>query len=107
MIFELRHYTAVPGRGDALLRRFTDHTFSIFAGLNFTLRDFWRETGRPDHLWYILEWRDDEDLLAGWQRLRDDPAWKEVKVASEADGPLVASIDSILLERIPASASGP
>lgn len=101
MIFELRHYTAVDGKGEALRQRFTEHAFAAFAAVDFVLRDFWQETERSGHFWYILEWSDVAARQQGWQRLREDPAWRAIKVASEADGPLIASIDSILLERLP------
>lgn len=99
MLFELRHYAAAPGRGEALRRRFTDHTFSIFQASGFILKDFWQETARPGHFWYLLEWRDEAERRDGWKRLRENAAWQEIKAASEANGPLIASIESTLLER--------
>jgi hypothetical protein len=44
MIYELRHYVVVPGKGEAVLNRFKNHTFKIFDRRGFKVHDFWAES---------------------------------------------------------------
>ena len=42
--FELRTYTATPGKIDALHARFRDHTLKLFEKHHMTVIGFWRPT---------------------------------------------------------------
>jgi hypothetical protein len=41
-VFELRTYTAKPGKIDALHARFRDHTVKLFEKHHMTVIGFWR-----------------------------------------------------------------
>jgi heme-degrading monooxygenase HmoA len=78
MIYELRHYVVVPGKGEAVLNRFKNHTFKIFERRGFKVHDFWLEANGSGHLWYVLEWQSAEQMESEWinsaprsTRLRD------------------------------------
>ena len=43
-VFELRTYTATPGKIDALHARFRDHTLKLFEKHHTTVVGFWRPT---------------------------------------------------------------
>ena len=43
-VFELRTYTAKPGKIDALHARFRDHTFKLFEKHHMTVIGFWKPT---------------------------------------------------------------
>ena len=75
MIYELRHYVVVPGKGEAVLNRFKNHTFKIFERRGFKVHDFWLEANGSGHLWYVLEWQSAEQMaqpdwnLLGFRRV--------------------------------------
>jgi NIPSNAP len=100
MIFELRHYVIVPGKGEAILNRFKNHTFKIFDRLGFKVRDFWVEANGSGHLWYVLEWQSVEQMESAWSKFRDDGEWLSVKAESEKDGQIVEKINVILLRSL-------
>jgi hypothetical protein len=100
VIYELREYTTVPGRMPALVRRFNDHTLRLFAehGMEVVFMSL-TEVGddTENQLVYVLRFDSTDDLAAKWEAFRADPAWQQAKAASEADGPIVAKIDSRVL----------
>jgi hypothetical protein len=100
MIYELRHYLIVPGKGEAILNRFKDHTLKIFDRLGFKVCDFWVEANDSGNLWYVLEWQSAEQMESAWTKFRSDQEWKSVKAESEKDGPLVEKIDATILKRL-------
>ena len=95
MIYEIREYTTVPGRMPALVRRFKDHTFEIFARLGMTMT-FMSLTELGDdstnELVYVMEFDSYDDMSTKWAAFRADPEWRAAREASEADGPIVAKI---------------
>jgi hypothetical protein len=100
MIYELRHYLILPGRGDAILNRFKNHTFKIFDRFGFKIHDFWVEANGSGHLWYVVEWQSTEEMESGWKNFRIDQEWLSVKAESEKDGPIVDKIDVTILKRL-------
>jgi hypothetical protein len=99
MIYELRVYTAVPGRMPALLARFKDHTTSIWQKHGISAIGFWTTLiGHSNaELTYILSWNSLADREAKWTAFQSDPEWLRVREGSEKDGPLVASINNQIL----------
>jgi hypothetical protein len=98
--FELRTYTATPGKIDALHARFRDHTVKLFEKHHMTLVGFWRPTDEQQakrQLVYLLAFPSQEAATRSWKDFQADPEWKAVKAASEKDGPIVEKIDSIFL----------
>jgi hypothetical protein len=96
MTFELRTYTAVPGKLDALLTRFRDHTVRLFADHGILSVGYWVPVEIPDQLIYIV--RHEGDPKQNWREFQADPAWIEAKAASVVDGEIVAGIASVFLE---------
>jgi hypothetical protein len=96
MTYELRTYTASPGKMDALMRRFRDSTIDLFIEHNMKSLGYWTPVGSPDVLVYLLE--HDGDPTANWKAFGTDQRWIDAKSASETDGPLAATIESVLLE---------
>ena len=60
MIYELRIYTAHPGKMGALQARFRDHTTALFEKHGLKNIGYWTNAigGRSDELWYILAYKD-------------------------------------------------
>lgn len=104
MIYEIREYTTVPGRMPALVKRFRDHTFGLFAKHGMEV-DFMALTelgaNSNNELVYVMKFDSYEDMARKWAAFMTDPEWVEVRKASEVDGPIVASIGRRVLNAKP------
>ncbi len=99
-VFELRTYTAAPGKIDALHARFRDHTIQLFEKHHMTVIGFWRPSDAEQakrELVYLLACPSQEAAAKSWKDFQADPAWTAVKGASEKDGTLVERIESVYL----------
>src|SRR6266478_8925412 len=99
-VFELRTYTAKPGKIDELHARFRDHTLKLFEKQHMTVIGFWKPTDAEQakqKLVYLLEFLSQEAAVKSWKDFQADPEWKAVKETSEKDGALVEKIDSVYL----------
>ena len=56
-------------------------------------------TDGKGELWYVVEWPDEATMKAAWDDFRANPEWIATKKATEADGPLVASLQNMTLRR--------
>src|SRR2546421_10171286 len=100
-VFELRTYTAKPGKIDELHARFRDHTLKLFEKHHMTVVGFWRPTDEQQakrQLVYLLAFPSQEAAAKSWKDFQADPGWKAVKEISEKDGPLAEKIDSVFLK---------
>lgn len=99
--FELRTYTASPGKLDALNTRFRNHTLALFKKHGMEVVGFWvptdKEAGAGDKLIYLLAHKSRAAAEASWKAFRADPAWVAAKSASEVDGVLAAKVESVFL----------
>ena len=100
-VFELRTYTASPGKLDALNARFRDHTIALFKKHGMEVVGFWepidKEAGAGEKLIYLLAHPSREAAQANWKAFREDPEWVKVKAESEAGGVLTSKIESVYL----------
>jgi hypothetical protein len=97
-LFELRIYTAHPGKLDALNARFRDHTVRLFEKHGMTNLGYWVPTPNPDNkLYYVLAHKDRAARNASFKSFVADPEWKTASAASEKDGKLVAKIEEMFL----------
>jgi hypothetical protein len=100
-VFELRTYTASPGKLGALNARFRDHTIALFKRHGMDVVGFWepldKEAGAGEKLVYILVHQSRAAAEASWKSFRDDPEWVKVKADSEVGGPLTTKIESVFL----------
>jgi hypothetical protein len=100
-VFELRTYTASPGKLEALNARFRDHTNALFVKHGMTLIGYWTPADgdrQKDTLIYILAFPDRAARDRSWKSFQDDPEWKRVKAESEVKGPLTSKIESVILK---------
>lgn len=100
-IFEMRTYTAHPGRLDALNARFRDHTTRIFDRHGMTNVGYWTPQEAPlaeNTLVYILAHDSRDAGQASWDAFRADPEWSQVAEESQRDGRIVESVDVLWLE---------
>ncbi|KAB2641365.1 MAG: NIPSNAP family protein [Verrucomicrobia bacterium] len=97
-LYELRTYHAEPGKLNALLTRFRDHTTKLFANHGMTNIGYWVPVDNKDNLLvYLLAYPDRSARDASWAKFLADPEWKNAAAASEKDGSLVAKIDQLFL----------
>ncbi len=100
--FELRTYVAAPGKLDALLTRFRDHTTTLFEKHGITSIGYWVATdaeGKPtETLIYLLAHASPEAAQDSWAAFREDPDWIAARAASEVDGRLTSSVTSVYLD---------
>ncbi len=99
MIYELRIYTANPGKLAALQARFRDHTRRLFERHGITSVGYWTNVvgGRSDELWYLLAFKDVAHRERAWATFMADPEWQQARAASEVDGPLTHHIENRLM----------
>jgi hypothetical protein len=94
-IYELRIYTAAPGKLAALDARFRDHTLGLFRRHGMTPIGFFHvnppTNGGPDNrLVYIMGYKDKAARDKAWTAFAADPEWKQVYNESEARGELLS-----------------
>jgi hypothetical protein len=100
-VFEVRTYTAEPGKLDALHARFRDHTVQIFNKHGMKSVGYFAPTDEPlskNTLIYILEFPSRDAAKKSWDEFRSDPEWQKVQKESEANGKLVTKVDSVFTE---------
>ena len=98
-LFELRTYHAAPGKLDALLTRFRDHTVELFTKHGMTNVGYWVPVENPDNLLvYLMAYPDKKARDASWKAFLADPDWKKAAAASQVDGKLVEKVDGIFMK---------
>jgi hypothetical protein len=93
-VFELRTYTAPPGKIEALKSRFRDHTNRIFGKHQMRALGYWTPQDTPlssNTLIYVLEHPSREAAKANWAAFVADPEWVKAKAESEKGGLLTAN----------------
>lgn len=96
-VFELRTYTATPGKRDELLARFRDHTMEIFERHGLHDVAYWLPQDDENQLVYLLAFPSRFARNEAWREFDMDPEWRRVFEASRENGPLVQNVESILL----------
>jgi hypothetical protein len=100
-VYELRIYTCHEGKLDALLTRFRDHTCKLFEKHGMGNVGYWvpvdEENGSQTTLIYVLEHQSREAAKESFKAFGADPEWKAAAKASEANGKIVAKIESIFM----------
>ena len=99
-VFELRIYTVLPGRMDAMNARFKNHTNALLTRHHMTLLGFWQPQGEDANkkLYYLVAHKNRKEAEANWKAFVEDPDWKVARDASEQDGKIVEKIDRIWLD---------
>jgi hypothetical protein len=100
MIYELRVYHPMPGKLPALLRRFADHTLTIWDRIGIRPVGFWTTLiGESNQqLTYMLAWVNMAEREKLWSTFAVDAEWIKVAAESEREGPIVQNIANQLLQ---------
>ena len=99
-VFELRTYTAAPGKFDALNKRFRDHTVKLFTKHGMTHVGYWTPADAPlseNTLIYVLAHQSREAAKKSWDAFRNDPEWIKAREESQRDGTLTTKVESVYL----------
>ena len=100
-IFELRTYRSSPGNLQALSDRFRDDTIGFFAEHGIAVTGFWLAPDDADQttgtVVYICEFESREFADAAWEAFRSDERWLSARAASEVNGPLTSSVESMFM----------
>jgi len=100
-VFEIRRYTAEPGKLEALHARFRDHTVQIFKKHGMASVGYFAPQDDPlskDTLIYVLAFPSRDAAKKSWDEFRADPEWQKVQKESEANGKLVTKVESIFAD---------
>ena len=99
MIYELRVYTALPGRLPALLKRFETQTLRIWEKHGIRQAGFWTTVigSSNQELTYLVAWESMGERQTKWTAFQNDPEWHKARDESEADGQIVANVASSFL----------
>jgi uncharacterized protein (DUF1330 family) len=99
--FEIRTYTAAPGKLEELHARFRNHTLKIFKKHGMKVVGFWgptdKEKGSENTLVYVLAFPSREALDKAWKEFREDPEWLKARDDSEKNGKLTVKVESVIL----------
>ncbi|MBI1341042.1 NIPSNAP family protein [bacterium] len=98
-VFELRTYTATPGKLENVHNRFKNHTIDLFTKHGLTSIAYFR----PDQMnpafgnkmTYILSFPSAEARGPAFRAFATDPEWVKVAADSEKDGPILAQPNAI------------
>jgi hypothetical protein len=97
-VFELRIYTAAPGKMELLHKRFREHTLRIFEKHGIKSLGYWTSESEPDRLYYMVAYPDRESreqrLVNG---IAKDPEFLKVVAESEKNGKLTTAVESVIL----------
>ena len=100
-VFEIRTYTASEGKLLDLHARFRNHTLRLFEKHGMSNVGYWSPQDAPlssNTLIYIISHDSREAAKENWDSFRKDPEWVKVQTESEANGKLVAKVDSIFMD---------
>jgi hypothetical protein len=99
--FEMRTYTAAEGKIDDLNARFRNHTNRLFQKHGIELVGYWQPVDEKNQkkpvLVYILAYPSREAREKSWKEFFADPDWQAVAKKSEANGKIVAKVESVYM----------
>jgi hypothetical protein len=100
MLHELRIYHCCPGRLPALLKRFETITLKMWERHGIRQAGFWTVAIGPSNqdLYYLIEWESLAEREKKWNAFASDPEWQAKRAETEKDGPIVESLENMILQ---------
>lgn len=89
MIYDMRIYTAHPGKERAMIDRFCNVVVPIFRRLGVELVSVYETQDDAPKLVYVTRFKDSATRAAAWDAFKLDAEWADAKAASEHNGPLL------------------
>lgn len=106
-VFELRTYTANPGKFEAMKARFEKSILALFKKHHMEVVGFWTPTDAPNSsntLIYILAHESRAAADKNWAAFKEDPEKIKVWAETEKDGPINLKVESVYMTSLPWSA---
>ena len=100
-VFEIRTYYTLPGRLDALHKRFREHTMKLFEKHGMTNVAYWTpqdSPGKDNTLVYVVAHASREAAKKNWAEFIADPEWQKVAEESQKDGKIIEKIESVFVD---------
>jgi hypothetical protein len=100
-VFEIRTYHTLPGRLDALHKRFREHTMKVFEKHGMTNVAYWTFQDSPakeNTLIYVISHASREQAKANWAAFSADPEWQKIAADSQVDGKIVERVESVFVD---------
>ena len=97
-VYELRTYTAIEGRLDALHARFKDHLLGFFQKHGMTNVVYFKPMDAPlsqNTMMYLLSHESREAAATSWSAFQNDAEWK--KISSAGGGAMASKVESVFL----------
>ena len=96
--FEMRTYTVHEGKMPDLIQRFQNHTRTLFTKHGIENVAYFLSEEQPENqLTFIIGYPSASERDIRWNNFANDPEWKAVAAASEANGPLVQKVDQVFM----------
>ena len=102
-VFELRTYTAQPGKFEAMKNRFRESILPLFKKHNLEVVGFWTPSDAPtstNTLIYILAHPSREAAKQNWDAFMADPDRLKVWAETEKDGPINLKVESVYMNSL-------
>ena len=99
-VFELRTYTAHPGKFEAMKARFREHILPLFKKHGLELVGFWTYADLPgseNTLVYVLAHPSRAAAEKNWKAFIADPVRVKAWADTEKDGPINLKVESVYL----------
>lgn len=106
-VYELRTYTTHPGKLDALLARFRNHTTKLFEKHGMRNIGYWVPQDDPQKkntLIYVVSHASRDAAKKSWDAFRADPAWVAARDESEKTGKIVEKVEAVYMDPVDFSA---
>jgi hypothetical protein len=97
--FEMRTYTVHEGKMPDLIKRFQNHTRTLFSKHGIENVAYLLSEEQPEkQLTFIIGYPSASERDIRWNNFANDPEWKAVAAASEANGKIVQKVDQVFME---------
>ena len=101
-VFEIRTYTSPDAaKLQALHARFRDHTMRVFERHGMTNVAYFAPQDAPlsqNTLIYVIAHASREQAARNWAAFRADPEWQKIAAESNANGNIVARVESVFAD---------
>lgn len=100
MLYELRIYNINPGKMDVMRNFFKNTNIKYFKQYGFDVEGMW-ETADDQYNWYyLLKFKDKQDMETKWNAFHGDPGWySEMMAANLTDVMNEQAVHSYLMEK--------
>lgn len=97
-VFEMRTYTAAPGKLDDLHARFRNHVVKLLGKHGIKDLGYWVPIDNTESkIMFVLMYPSREARETAWKSFGADPDWVKAKAESEANGKLVEKVEQRFL----------